>query len=197
MKKIILILALFCANLLALTFDEIKPTMQKSLDDSIQIISTDENLDLKADKIAHIFDDVINYKLMARLSLSNLYKELNKDQKEEFTKLFKENIKSSFSQKLALYSGQKIQITDLTKPKETRAFLDTVITGNDGKIYNVVFKFFKNKKDEFHIYDIDITGVSLIQTYRAQFEDLGSNAGFSAILERLKATNLNSKISDK
>ena len=39
------------------------------------------------------------------------------------------------------------------------------------------------------MYDVDILGVSLIQTYKAQFEDLGLRADFNTILSRLNAMN--------
>ena len=52
----------------------------------------------------------------------------------------------------------------------------------------ICLKFHKKSENEYLLYDIDILGVSIIQTYRAQFEDL-KNAGFDEILARINAKN--------
>lgn len=46
---------------------------------------------------------------------------------------------------------------------------------NEADKYNIVFKFHRASGDNFVIYDVDILGVSIIDTYRSQFEDLRSN----------------------
>ncbi|WP_291953133.1 ABC transporter substrate-binding protein, partial [Campylobacter sp.] len=54
----------------------------------------------------------------------------------------------------------------------------------DGKENFVVFKFY-NKNNDWKIYDVDIFGISIIQTYRSQFKDILTNADFDTLLDKL------------
>ena len=56
----------------------------------------------------------------------------------------------------------------------------------DGKLNYIVFKFYDNKGD-WKIYDVDILGISVIQTYRSQFGDILTNADFQTLLTKLKS----------
>ncbi|MBF7043723.1 ABC transporter substrate-binding protein, partial [Campylobacter volucris] len=52
----------------------------------------------------------------------------------------------------------------------------------------VIFKFY-NKNGDWQIYDVDIFGVSIIQTYRSQFKDVLQNADFATLLSKLSNVN--------
>ena len=47
------------------------------------------------------------------------------------------------------------------------------------------------------IYDIDILGVSIIQSYRSQFSDLSQSAGFNEITKRLQSVSLDNNTTTK
>ena len=72
----------------------------------------------------------------------------------------------SFTSKLGLYKDEEIKVTTLDKVKE-RMFLNSQMIIN-GEVKNIIFKFY-DKKGDWLIYDVDILGVSIIQTYRSQF----------------------------
>lgn len=48
------------------------------------------------------------------------------------------------------------------------------------------FKFY-NDNNNWLIYDIDVLGVSIVQTYRSQFGDILANQGFDALLQKLES----------
>ena len=58
----------------------------------------------------------------------------------------------------------------------------------NGEEKNIIFKFY-NENNNWLIYDVDILGVSLIQTYRSQFADILEKQDFNALIEKLKTTN--------
>ena len=91
----------------------------------------------------------------------------------------------SFTSKLGLYKDEEIKVTTLDKVKE-RMFLNSQMIIN-GEVKNIIFKFY-DKKGDWLIYDVDILGVSIIQTYRSQFADLLDKADFNTLLDTLKAT---------
>ena len=68
--------------------------------------------------------------------------------------------------------------------------LKTQVIGEQ-KNYDIDFKFYPNGSD-WRIYDVDIVGVSLIQTYRSQLGDVTQSLGFDELIKRLNSTVINS-----
>lgn len=96
MKKIFLILALFF-NAFALQLDEISSTMQKNIDASLKLLQdSKEDKKQAADGIFKLFDSIIDYKLMAKLSLSKNYSKLNPKEQENLPQPLKQVLKKFY-----------------------------------------------------------------------------------------------------
>lgn len=185
MKKIFLILVLFF-NAFALQLDEISSTMQKNIDASLKLLQdSKEGKKQVADGIFKLFDSIIDYKLMAKLSLSKNYSKLNPKEQEKFTTAFEASLKKSFTDKLSLYKDQVLKVKNGELKNEKRYFLTTSMVV-DGEEKNIIFKFY-NDNNNWLIYDIDVLGVSIVQTYRSQFGDILANQGFDALLQKLES----------
>ncbi len=194
MKKLAIILCALTTLAWGMQKDLIEPTLKEDLASAMKILDSNLTQDVKSYELFSIFDKYFDYKLMAKLSLSKLYKGLSEDEQEKFCDLFEAKIKQSFSEKLALYSGQRVEITGSENPTFNRHFVNAELKSapnQAGETYKLLFKFYRaGETGEFFIYDIDIIGVSLIQTYRAQFDDLGARAGFDEIIKRLQNSNI-------
>ena len=189
-KRVFAAFCVLCAlNLWALSLAEMPSVMQANIDKSRELLKA-HGTEKAALEIIEIFDPIFDYELMARLSLSKRYKSLTPAQRAEYNKAFEEQLKFSFTSKLGLYKDQEIKITTTEKSKE-RVFLHSQMPLN-GEQREIVFKFY-DKKGDWLIYDVDILGISIIQTYRSQFADLLDTADFKALLDALKATKFEKK----
>lgn len=177
-------------SLFAMSEAEIKPSVAKATDEAILVLKN-QNLsnDEKASKIFAIFDPFFDYAQMAKISLSKRYDSLNQSQKDEFSKAFEARLKSSYVDKLLGYSDQVINLKDATKPNDKRYWLNGEIV-SEGKSYPFIYKFYDAKDRGWLIYDLDILGVSIVQTYRSQFGSLLENGTFDDLLKRLQSVNL-------
>ncbi|WP_096015865.1 ABC transporter substrate-binding protein [Campylobacter lanienae] len=199
MRKIIFLLFLVCSITFGIELKNIDETLKSDFKKALNIMS-DNSIDKeqKPLKIFEIFDGYFDYSLMARLSLSKLYKSLDKAKQDEFTNLFISNLKLSFSQKLGYYSDQEIEFVkgELTNKNRYNAY---AVIKSKNEDYSLVLKFHPANGQDYLIYDIDILGVSIIQSYRSQFSDLSQNADFSEIIKRLQSVNLdnNSTLNEK
>lgn len=191
MKKQILLLALCVLSAFALSLDVMQTTMQSNIDKSralLEQFNADKNK--AANEIFKLFDPIFDYALMAKLSLSKHYDKLNAAQKKEFDEAFEIQLKTTFTNHLSLYKNEEIKVTNMQKQKE-RIFLNATMLVN-GEQRAIVFKFY-DKKGDWLIYDVDVLGVSIIQTYRSQFADLLEKESFAVLLEKLKAKNFEIK----
>ena len=194
-KKIFTILLIIAATFSyanALKQNEIKEQMTKKID-SVLLVLEKKNLTIpqKGDEIIKIIDEVFDYELMARISLGKeTWNSISEQKQKEFTKIFENKLKKSYIEKLELYNDQKVQIIALKPYNNTRLQLETQLVGKEGN-YQINYNFYNKAKDseQWLIYDVDLVGVSIIQTYRQQFAGLLNEKSLDEMLVLLEKSN--------
>jgi len=177
----------FTSSIFAMTLTEIKPEMANKIDKVLMILK-DSNLEKskKAEEIINLMDSTFDYDLMSRLSLGKTWKILSTEEKKQFTELFTQKLKSSYVEKLDLYTDELVEILGTETIKKNRVVLKTQLIGKNEK-HDINYKFYK-KRDEnaWLIYDVDLIGVSIIQTYRKQFSGFLKEKSINDLLSHLK-----------
>lgn len=187
MKKLLIVFVLLFTYSFAMTKEQIKPEMSNKIDKVLMILK-DSKLakDQKGKEIIQIMNSLFDYPLMAKLSLGKNWKIITKDQREKFTTLFEQKLKDSYIEKLDLYTDELVEILDLKEPKRNRIVLKTQLIGKDDK-YEIDYKFYNKKNSpEWFIYDVDLLGVSIIQTYRKQFSGFLKDKNFDELLVHME-----------
>jgi phospholipid transport system substrate-binding protein len=186
LKKIIITSLLLLTPLLAIQESQINAHMTTTIN-NITTVLQNKSLSLE-DKKAQILpevDGIFNYTTMSKISLGKQWKVLSTTEKETFTHKFENKLKNSYFEKLELYTDQKVNVTKVEKLKPTRIKLYAEIIGDD-ESYELIYKFYKVKNSEdWLIYDVEITGVSIIQTYRKQFAEFLKTKSFSELVASL------------
>lgn len=166
---------------------QIEPVMRGKIDTILTLLN-DANLS-KGERNAAIekeVDPYFDFALMAKLSLGKkAWTAATQQQRREYVTLFERRIKDSYMNKLDLYKNETI---NLEAPKEVknRIHLNSFIV-QKGEKKEVLYKFYLSKKRGWLIYDVDVLGVSIIQTYRSQFASELANGSMDALLEKLRA----------
>ncbi len=169
----------------ALKEDQLLDTMKQNINQATQILQNKTYDKLTRDeKIFSLFDKVFDYELMAKLSLGKQWNILNNEQQKIFTQSFEQRLKASYIDKLYLYTNQEVVIKDLIKPKDSRIELVMHII-SEKETFEVIYKFYKNPTNDWFIYDVNILGISIIQTYRNQFVGVLQKDSFEELIQRL------------
>lgn len=184
--KIILAAMFAVVSLLAaLSEDRIKPSMQEATQSVIAVLKDKSLSDNdKIDKIFAVFDPFFDFNQMAKIALSKRYKNLTDEQRTAFGEAFERRLKSSYVDKLLGYTDQEIIFKDASKPNAGRYWLNGELLSG-GETYGFVYKFYDAKERGWLIYDVEILGVSILQTYRSQFDSLMENESFESLLGKL------------
>ena len=186
LKKIILSTLVSCSLLFAIEEGNIKSEMDSKIQTITQILQNKSlSLESKKEQIAPTVDTIFDYQTMSKISLGRAWKKLSSSQQEQFSQKFEQKLKNSYFEKLELYTDQKVVVKELEKPKATRIYLHSEIVGAE-ESYEIIYKFYKVKNsNDWKIYDIDLTGVSIIQTYRKQFSEFLKTKSFDELLASL------------
>lgn len=191
-KKVILffVTLMFAKGLFADEQKELKEHFLKKIDEVIIIVG-EKNIskDDRNAKIVKSLTPMFDFELMAKLSLGNKWKELSKNDADKFVSLYVERMKQSYSSKIDAYKDEKVEIQSIKQEKDNKIAFITNLVGKDNKL-EVVYKFYKPKekitsKDTWLIYDVEISGVSILKTDIVQFKEFLQTKTIKDLMESL------------
>lgn len=137
-------------------------------------------------QIIDTVEPILDFELMARLSLGKEeWVKLDASKREDFTSVFASRVKQSYLEKLHLYTDEKVVVKEGIQTKKTRIEVPSFIIGKQGDT-QLLYKLYSAKKG-WLVYDIEIAGVSIVQTYRAQFAELLQNNNVDQLIEKLRS----------
>jgi phospholipid transport system substrate-binding protein len=184
--KISMLLTILFSNSHALKKDEIEKEMANRIDNVLLVLKNkDLSKEEKKKEVINIVDDTFDFELMAKIALGkNTWASISEKKQKEFSITFEDKIKKSYSDKLELYNDQKVKILSLEPYNNSRLQLKTELVGKEGT-YSINYNFYE-KDGEWFIYDVDLIGVSIIQTYRQQFGGLLKEKSFDEMFAQFK-----------
>jgi phospholipid transport system substrate-binding protein len=166
------------------------PTDQvKEKIDTIRKILDDPGLkDRKAARmefIMNIVETMIDWQESTKRALGIHWKKRTPQEKEEFVLLFKNLLKRTYSDKLDIYSGQEI-VFDSEKVDDDYALVKTkIIDKKQGTDTAVDFRLLKNG-ERWLAYDISIEGISVLNNYRVQFDEIIVSSSYDDLVKKMK-----------
>lgn len=160
----------------------IKTTVESVID--VLAHRKDPNTISEADRAAirRIISDHFDFTAMSRLSVGAPWNEATPAQQQRFTQLFKELLEYTYGNRLGAYHGQTVKY-EPAEFRGNRAQVKTMIVDTD-KQTPVEYRLIKDG-DDWRVYDIRIEGVSLVATFRTEFQDEIGNSGFESLIKSL------------
>ncbi len=145
----------------------------------------DLNQEAKTNEIIDIVNPMFDFSLMAKLTLGRKYwPGLTPEQKERFTQLFIKRLRASYLDRLTLYTNEKVHYESSVKIKQ-KIHIPTYLVSQNKKI-SILYKFY-NSDANWKIYDLEIQGVSIIRSYRSQFQEILKSGTFDDLLTKLQS----------
>ncbi|MGB2863599.1 MAG: ABC transporter substrate-binding protein [Sedimentisphaerales bacterium] len=140
--------------------------------------------DAREKKINKIVNSIFDFPLMAKLALGRKHwPKLTPPQREKFTRLFIEMLRTSYREKITLYTDENVQFKPAVKNKSV-VFIPVELKSKDKKVA-ILYKLRKVGK-RWKVYDVEIQGISILLTYRSQFDDILSRGTVEDLLSRLE-----------
>jgi phospholipid transport system substrate-binding protein len=187
---------LFCSLVLVFTIEGVcgevndpndAESLVRSKWDVVIKVLKNEQMDekSKAEEIAKIASPIFDFQLIAKLSLGRKHwPKLTEPQRERFTKLLIEHLKSSYSEKVAMYTDEEVVFKEAVQKKKDTIEIPIEMISKEKKL-EIVHKLRKVDK-HWKIYDVEIEGVSMLLTYRSQFDDILSRGTVEDLLLQME-----------
>jgi phospholipid transport system substrate-binding protein len=156
----------------------------------LQAQDLDQNVKQKI--IDRIVSPMFDFPLMGQLALGRTHwPKLNAAQREKFIRLFVDRLKTLYLEKTALYKNERAVL----KPAVARKNLIQIpmrLISEDGettilyKLHQLGERGRSQAPGCWRIYDVEIEGVSILRTYRSQFDDILRRGSVEDLLAQLE-----------
>jgi len=132
-------------------------------------------------QVKRVVDGRFDYEEMAKRTLPN-WNQLSATQRREFVNLFAELLATSYAEKLAKYSGEKVTYQGDRVDGDLAEVNTVLLRVNDR--FPINYRLIN--KANWVVYDVVIEGVSLVNNYRSQFTRVIGESSYPELVRRLQ-----------
>ena len=132
---------------------------------------------------------------VAKLVLARYWRDASKEQQRQFADEFKNLLIRTYASALFEYTGQEEMHIRPTKFSDDGliAVVRTDMMLRGGRLIPVNYKLLKLETGEWKIFDVTISGISLVTTYRAGYRRIIQTEGLDVLIMKLKRKTTSSK----
>jgi len=144
-----------------------------------------ENTEKRREKMRKAVFQRFGFEEMAQRALGPYWPKRTPAEKKEFATLFGELLERSYITKIESYTGeQKVLYTKETIDKDYASVRTEIVVKRDANV-EVVYQLLR-RDGTWQVYDVVIEGVSLVNNYRTQFNNIISRESYEALVKKLK-----------
>jgi len=132
----------------------------------------------------------VDFEEATRLAVGRGWAQANAEQKAKLTAEFRSMLVRTYSNAIGTYAGQTMKVLPVRmKPGDTEVTVHNQFV-RPGAPKPVLIDYAMRKTDQgWKIYDIVVEGVSLVLTYRSEFDALVKQDGVDGLIKRLAQKN--------
>ena len=166
-----------------------KQFIQEIVDKAKKILVATNSQEYKVEKLTEIAKSKVDIKGVALYTLGSYRKNLNEEQKKEYTILFEQYFIKTFVSRLTDYSEPKIDVISAEKINDKYTIVSSILLATDKKAeVKIDWRVYTKDPDKPLIRDLIIEGLSLARTQKEEFSSIiESNDGdINALFSKLK-----------
>ena len=199
---VLLISLILCSSLSANEVPEPQRLMEETSKKVLKSFIENTDAIRKDPEVAHrlIRESLVpkvNFELMSRWVLGKNWRKATPEQRQEFTREFKNLVIKFYSSAFIDYLKKNDLNEDIIKFKPFRGKLDSkyatvrsqINPPKGGDPIKVNYDLYRNKDGQWQVYDVSVEGISLVTSYRSSFKQIISQKGMDALLAELKDKN--------
>ena len=166
-----------------------KQFIQEIVDKAKKILVATNSQEYKVEKLTEIAKSKVDIKGVALYTLGSYRKNLNEEQKKEYTILFEQYFIKTFVSRLTDYSEPKIDVISSEKINDKYTIVSSILLATDKKPeVKIDWRVYTKNPNKPLVRDLIIEGLSLARTQKEEFSSIiESNDGdINALFNKLK-----------
>ena len=165
----------------------VESMLRENVDAALTILRRpDQDLSEKKRAIVEIVEPLFDFPLMAKLVLGKKHwSRLTPDERQRFETLFVERLKSSYIDKIDLYRDEQVVWRPAISEGANKVRIPSAIVSKNEEI-TTVYKLYRNA-DQWRIYDVEVQDVSIVTSFRSQFDQILTNGTKEDLFRELES----------
>jgi phospholipid transport system substrate-binding protein len=133
----------------------------------------------------------IDFEEATRLAVGRAWSQATPEQRKKLVSEFRNMLVRTYSNAISAYEGQTLKVMPSRGGKQDakdEATVRTQFTRAGGKPLPIEFQM-RKAGDNWKVYDIAVEGISLVLTYRSEFDSVVKQDGIDGLIKRLTEKN--------
>lgn len=144
-------------------------------------------------RIDHLVDDIVmphvDFRRMTALAVGRPWREATPAQRDQLMELFRTLLIRTYSGALSQVGDQKVQMKPFrASPSDTDVIVRSEVVQPGRESAQLDYRLRKTG-DAWKIYDVNVLGIWLVETYRTQFAQEASSGGIDGLIRSLQEKN--------
>jgi phospholipid transport system substrate-binding protein len=138
----------------------------------------------------------IDFDEATRLAVGRAWAQATPEQRKKLVSEFRNMLVRTYSNAISAYEGQTLKVMPSRGGKQDakdEATVRTQFTRAGGKPLPIEFQM-RKAGDAWKVYDIAVEGISLVLTYRSEFDAVVKQEGIEGLIKRLSQKNSPAKL---
>lgn len=168
----------------------------KEASDNMLKALKDHEAELESDpqKIYTLVQEILfphfDFERMARLALGRSWRDASAEQQTKFVEEFRLLLVRTYATAMLEYTNEEIRFLPFRDDIEKgRVSVPMEVVQPNGPSVPMSLALYKNKNNEWKVYDVKIEGISLVTNYRSSFNRDIRTSGMDALIESLSKRN--------
>lgn len=136
--------------------------------------------------VRRIAEELFDFEETAKRSLGRHWQDRTPEERQEFVRLFTELIDRAYLRRVDRYDGEQVIIVS-DAVEGNQAVVQTRIVTRDKSEIPVEYLMHRTGEDRWRVWDVKIAGMSLVASYRAQFNKIIHAESYGDLVKRLQA----------
>ena len=167
--------------------------VQSTVNRASEALNNNSSKEEKIERLKEIASETVDINGIGYYTLGAHRKNINEDQKKEYSNLFEQYFLKSFASRLAEYSNPEIEVSSKKKINENYTMVSSILVGTEQRPeVKIDWRVYTKNPEIPLIRDLIIEGLSLVRTQKEEFSSIiqsndgDINALFSTLKEFIK-----------
>jgi phospholipid transport system substrate-binding protein len=163
----------------------------RAMSDAVIAVLQQKNLspDAKREKIRGIVQGYVDFPTMSRLVLARNWASLDDSQRSQFVEEFKQHLSVTYGKNVESYNNEKVDIIgDRDEGRGDWTVQTKILRTGGGSDIQVDYRL-RQINGDWKVIDLTIERISLVSSFRSQFQEVMANGGIDHLLKVLREKN--------
>ncbi len=150
-------------------------------------LSGDTKFNERSAAVNKVADEIFDFGETAKRSLGQHWAQRTPAEREEFVRLFTELLQRTYISKVDQYNSEMTFQDDVVDGSQA-VVRTTLLLGKGGRM-SLDYRMHR-PRDRWQVYDLSIDGISLVASYRSQFNKVVRTDSYEALVARLRSRQI-------